>query len=128
MSELKDIITSYNNLPFSDRIVFFTTISNDITISDDLQSFLVETRFASEGLCIYCHGKHVVKNGKRKDGIQRYLCRECHRSFIPSSDSITSRTRKSITVWAAYYFPTSFPACRRMDAVQNRTMFFATRR
>jgi len=102
MSELKDIITSYNNLPFSDRIVFFTTISNDITISDDLQSFLVETRFASEGLCIYCHGKHVVKNGKRKDGIQRYLCRECHRSFIPSSDSITSRTRKSITVWAAY--------------------------
>ena len=26
MSELKDIITSYNNLPFSDRIVFFTTI------------------------------------------------------------------------------------------------------
>jgi hypothetical protein len=26
------------------------------------------------------------------------------------------------------YFPTSFPACRRMGAVQNRTMFFATRR
>ena len=102
MSELKDVITSYNSLSFSDRIVFYTTISNDITISDDTQSFLIETRFEGEGYCIYCEGKHVVKNGKRKDGIQRFLCRDCHRSFIASSDSITSRTRKSISVWAAY--------------------------
>lgn len=102
MSELKDVITSYNNLPFSDRIVFYTTVSNDITISDNVQSFLVETRFDDKGACIYCGGTHVVKNGKRKDGIQRYLCRDCHRSFIPSSDSITSRTRKSVSVWAAY--------------------------
>ena len=102
MSELKDVITSYNSLSFSDRIVFYTTISNDITISDDTQSFLIETRFKGEGYCIYCEGKHVVKNGKRKDGIQRFLCRDCHRSFIASSDSITSRTRKSISVWAAY--------------------------
>ena len=73
MSELKDIITSYNNLPFSDRTVFFTTISNDISISDDLQSFLVETRFASEGLCIYCHGKHVVKMGNGRT-VFRGIC------------------------------------------------------
>ena len=31
MSQLKDVITSYNNLSFSDRIVFYTTISNDIS-------------------------------------------------------------------------------------------------
>ncbi len=34
------------------------------------------------------------ENGKRKDGTQRFLCRDCRRSFIPSSDSILSRTRK----------------------------------
>ena len=102
MTELKDVITSYNNLQFSDRIVFYTTISNDISISDDVQSFLIETRFNGKGSCIYCEGVHVVKNGKRKDGTQRYLCRDCHKSFIPSSDSIASRTRKSVSVWAAY--------------------------
>ncbi len=67
ISELKDVITSYNNLSFSDRIVFYTTISNDIAISDDTQSFLIETRLDGEGSCIYCEGMHVVKNGKRKD-------------------------------------------------------------
>ena len=102
MSELKDVITSYNSLSFSDRIMFYTTISNDITILDDTQTFLIEPRFDGVGFCIYCEGRHVVKNGKRKDGVQRFLCRDCHRSFIASSDSITSRTRKSMSVWAAY--------------------------
>ncbi len=102
MSELKNVITSYNRLSFSDRIVFYTTISNDMQISENMQSFLVETRLDGGDSCIYCEGNHVVKNGKRKDGTQRYLCRDCHRSFIPSSDSITSRTRKSVSVWAAY--------------------------
>lgn len=67
-----------------------------------MQSFLIETRFDGGQSCIYCPGTHVVKNGKRKDGTQRYLCRDCRRSFIPSSDSITSRTRKSVSVWTAY--------------------------
>ena len=102
MSQLKDVITSYNNLSFSDRIVFYTTISNDIIVSDNMQSFLIETRLDGEGSCLYCEGTHVVKNGKRKDGIQRFLCRDCRKSFIANSDSITARTRKSVTVWASY--------------------------
>ena len=102
MSQLKDVITSYNNLSLSDRIVFYTTISNDITVSDDLQSFLIETRLDGAGSCLYCEGTHIVKNGKRKDGIQRFLCRDCRKSFVANSDSITARTRKSVAVWAAY--------------------------
>ena len=101
MSELKDVITSYHSLSFSDRIVFYTTISNDIPFTDDIRSFLIETRLEGDS-CIYCKGIHVVKNGRRKDGTQRYLCRDCRRSFIASTDSIISRTRKSVSVWAAY--------------------------
>ena len=102
MSGLKEVITSYNNLSFSDRIVFYSTISNNIPFTEDMQSFLADRRFDGGNSCIYCEGTHVVKNGKRKDGTQRYLCRDCHRSFIPSSDSITSRTRKSVSVWTTY--------------------------
>ena len=81
MSELKDVINSYNSLSFSDRIVFYTTISNDIQLTDDTQTFLIETRFDGGPSCIHCKGKHVVKNGKRKDSVQRFLCRDCRRSF-----------------------------------------------
>ncbi len=62
MSDLKNMISSYHKLSFSDRIVFYTTVSNDISPSDDLQSFLIETRFGGRDHCIYCEGSHVVKN------------------------------------------------------------------
>jgi len=103
MSELNDLITSYRSLSFSDRVAFYTTVSNDISVDgSDLQPFLIETRLTDGKACIYCEGSRVVKNGTRKDGTQRYLCRDCGKSFIPSSHSVTSRTRKRLSVWAAY--------------------------
>lgn len=103
MSQLTDLINAYKALSYSDRVVFYTTVSNDVRIDEEnLQSFLVRTRLGNEKTCIYCDGGHVVKNGRRKDGTQRYLCRDCGRSFIPSSHSVTSRTRKRLSVWAGY--------------------------
>ena len=103
MSELNDLITSYKNLSFSDRVAFYTTVSNDISVDGgDLQPFLIETMMTDGKACIYCDGDHVVKNGTRRDGTQRYLCRDCGKSFIPSSHSVTSRTRKRLSVWADY--------------------------
>ena len=81
MSELNDLITSYKNLSFSDRVAFYTTVSNDISVDGgDLQPFLIETRLTDGKACIYCEGSRVVKNGTRKDGTQRYLCRDCGKS------------------------------------------------
>ena len=101
-TDLKEILTAYRNLSFGDRAAFYSTISNDICITDDhLQSFLISTRITADHGCIYCGSTHVVKNGTRKDGTQRFLCRDCRRSFLPSSVSVTSRTRKRLSVWAA---------------------------
>ena len=105
MSEtnLKDVLTGYRNLSFADRAAFYYTVSNDVDLSEsNLQDFLISTRMKDNGSCIYCEGLHVVKNGKRKDGTQRYICRDCGRSFIPGSHSITSGTRKRLSVWALY--------------------------
>ena len=38
----------------------------------------------------------------RKDGVQRLLCRDCKKSFIPSSCSIALGTRENLSVWAQY--------------------------
>ena len=100
---LKDIIAAYRNLSFNDRAAFYSTVSNDICLADDhLQSFLIETRITNGHGCIYCGGSHVVKNGTRKDGTQRFLCRDCKKSFLPTSLSVTSGTRKRLSVWASY--------------------------
>ena len=102
-ADLKAIMSAYKNLSFIDRAAFYSTVSNDLCLTDDhLQSFLIETRITEDQGCIYCGSSHVVKNGTRKDGTQRFLCRDCKKSFLPTSQSITSRTRKRLSVWATY--------------------------
>ena len=103
MSELKDVITAYRKLPFGDRVVFYSTVSNDVDVREEtVQDFLIETRMGESLSCIYCKGDHVVRNGKRKDGTQRFLCRDCGKSFIPGSNTITSGTRKRMSTWVKY--------------------------
>ena len=102
-SDLKEVITAYRKLSFSDQAAFYSMVPNDLCLSDGhLQSFLIETRITPEHGCIYCGSSHVVKNGTRKDGTQRFLCRDCKKSFLPTSESVTSRTRKGLSVWTSY--------------------------
>ena len=45
MSELKDVITAYRKLPFGNRVVFYSTVSNDVDVREEtVQDFLIETR------------------------------------------------------------------------------------
>ena len=102
-SDLKEVIIAYKKLSFSDQAAFYSMVPNNFCQSDGhLQSFLIETRITPEHGCIYCGSSHVVKNGTRKDGTQRFLCRDCKKSFLPTSESVTSRTRKNLSVWTLY--------------------------
>lgn len=102
MSDIKEITESYSQLPLCDRIMFYLCISNDLYVCDETkQTFLIENRMADNS-CIHCQSTHIVKNGHRFDGTQRFLCRDCKKSFIPSSNSIVSGTRKKLEVWARY--------------------------
>lgn len=44
--------------------------------------------------CPHCGGKHVIRNG-HKDGRQRWVCRECGRSFGPTFGTAMYRLRTS---------------------------------
>lgn len=41
-------------------------------------------------------------NGHRKDGTQRYVCKDCGKSFVIATNSIVSGTRKDLSVWEKY--------------------------
>ena len=54
MSELMEIFAAYKKLSVTDRIVFYTTLSNNVNVKEDnLQDFLIETRIADGNTCIY---------------------------------------------------------------------------
>jgi len=51
--------------------------------------------------CPYCGGTHVVKFGHR-NGKQRFLCRECQRTFMYSTNTLMANSHYGQSVWADF--------------------------
>ena len=52
--------------------------------------------------CPHCGGEHVARKGKDARGNQRYLCRDCNRTFGASTLSIMGQTKPAEPQWMAY--------------------------
>lgn len=51
--------------------------------------------------CPHCHSKHIVKFGKYKN-TQKYVCKDCHKHFRETENTILKKTRKDIDIWEKY--------------------------
>lgn len=53
-------------------------------------------------LCPHCKGRHIIKYGKNKKGYQRYLCKDCLKTFSSITGSLLSYTKKQPYQWYEY--------------------------
>ena len=70
----------------------------------DKEEVLTNLRFSAGRVCPHCGSKsHVVRNGHRpSDGMQKYFCKECHKSFVITTNTLMSHTHKGYDVWNNY--------------------------
>lgn len=52
--------------------------------------------------CPICGSVHYVKNGKTRNGIIRYLCKDCASSFTPTTGTIFDQHKISVKEWVEY--------------------------
>jgi len=52
--------------------------------------------------CPYCDSKHICKNGKTKQGKQRYICITCRKSFSQATGSPFMYSKKPGEMWIKY--------------------------
>lgn len=52
--------------------------------------------------CPLCKSKHIVKSGHRKNGIQRYLCKNCKSRFTPLTNTIFDSKKIPISEWIEF--------------------------
>lgn len=60
-----------------------------------------ERRFSNGKKCPHCNNEHVVRNGKFK-GKQRYLCRNCNKSFCDFTASPVAYSKKTLNRWLEF--------------------------
>lgn len=69
---------------------------------DSIDAYVEEQRFSNGRQCPMCGSSKVVRNGKRKDGVRKFCCRDCGRSFVAKTNTVASGTRKSLDTWMKY--------------------------
>ena len=103
MSAIKDILDKIDKLsPAEQERLKTILLSKTFTKSISIEDFVTKERFANGRVCPVCGATHVVRNGKRKDGTQKYICKDCGKSFVITTNSIVSGTRKDFNVWIKY--------------------------
>jgi len=58
-----------------------------------VSTVIVEGRFASGAMCPHCESGHVIRNG-HANGLQRYRCRECSKTFSALTGTPLNRLHK----------------------------------
>jgi transposase-like protein len=103
MPTIQDALNIINKLSAAERKTLkLMLLISAFVKTMDIEEFVTKDRFAKGRVCPICGGTHIVRNGHRKDGTQRYVCRECGKSFVITTNSIVSGTRKDLSVWEKY--------------------------
>ena len=89
-------------LPAEEQERLFGLLTDTPDDKSETEGFLTEQRFSGGRICPLCGGIHVQRNGHRKSGAQKSICRDCGKTFSITKDTVFSGTRKGLSVWRAY--------------------------
>lgn len=102
MASLSTIMAEIAALSPSDKDKIRKYLMGGMSAKASLKTFLENERFSAGFVCPVCGDKHIVRFGHRADGSQRYKCKACGKTFVSTSNSIVSGTRKSMSIWEKY--------------------------
>ena len=101
--KIDSLIDSIKALPAIDYARLKNLIlSGELGAEKTLEDFLISKRFEKGETCPLCGDSHIVRNGHRKDGTQKFICRSCGKTFGITTNSITSGSKKDLNVWSKY--------------------------
>ena len=99
-----DIIDSIINNASDDEIEIIREKLNNHLINHIYDSNIHEelSNNYDSSFCPHCQNKHIIKYGKDNKGNQRYLCKECLKTFSSITGSLLSYTKKQPYQWFEY--------------------------
>ena len=103
MATITSILSDISTLSASDKVLLKDRLVKMFTkYTTSLDEFVKSERFSSGLVCPLCGCTHIVRHGHRKDGTQRYLCRDCNKTFVATTNTIAFYTKKDLSVWEKY--------------------------
>ena len=85
----------FRQLPEGERAELLKMLGEAQDGNEDLETMLTEKRFSGGRVCPICGGVHVQRNGRRANGSQKFVCKDCGKTFSIRKNTIFSGTHKS---------------------------------
>ncbi|WP_404988894.1 IS1595 family transposase [Clostridium culturomicium] len=98
---IKADISDFNNSQLEQLFNYIGEMLTASSFRANLNKDFRESRFSKGEVCPHCQSTYVVKNGKLNEK-QRYLCRDCKKSFNDLTKSALSCTKLPIDAWLTY--------------------------
>jgi transposase-like protein len=101
LSAIKSDISTLSNMQIKELFEYIGQLITISTVEQDLYKNCKEKHFSNGQACPDCGSLHVIKNGKA-NGRQRYLCKDCKKTFGDLTNSVFSHTKLSLRIWMEY--------------------------
>ena len=101
MANLNEVYEMLSKLPPEE----FELLKSFLTKSPNYnkEEVLTNIRFSAGRVCPHCNKTNVVRNGHRpSDKMQKYFCKDCHKSFVITTNTLMSNSHKDYRVWNDY--------------------------
>ncbi len=77
--------------------------------------------------CPYCTSVNFKRSGRTQSGIQRYMCRACKKTFLPTTGTIFDDHKISISEWMEYCLNLFRHVSITADSWNNKNAFATSR-
>ena len=101
--KLHNFYEQNSNLSLVKSLISETTgfwYNNKHPILSDTEAKFINSKIIES--CPHCGSSQIVKNGKRKDGIQRYFCNDCKSYFTPMTNTIFDARKIPVSEWIEF--------------------------
>ena len=98
LNELLKIIKSLSQQEKAELIAFLSKSDNNNSSANCESGFNFIKQTSS---CPHCKSTKIVKNGLR-NSIQRFICKDCNKSFTVRTNTITEHSQKSFETWSKF--------------------------
>ena len=98
LNELLKIVKSLSQQEKAELIAFLSKSDNNNSSANCESGFNFIKQTSS---CPHCKSTKIVKNGLR-NSIQRFICKDCNKSFTVRTNTITEHSKKSFETWSKF--------------------------
>lgn len=102
MSNINTLLQLFSELSKEEKQKFLASLSVKAPLipteftSETREEYLRKLRFSKDLTCPHCGNTYIVKNGTHK-GQQRYLCKNCKKTFCVTTNSLLAYTKQELS-------------------------------